>query len=95
VVQQWEVPLEFSGHGCVYCVFRIAQVLGCLLVVGVDGEPELFGNFLVLFDFREERLSFPVEVLYFVLDFLEVNVDPLDNLYLYQLFELVVRVRAD
>ena len=70
-------------------------MLGCLLVVGVDGEPKLFRNFLVLFDFRKERLALSVERLYLVLYFFEVDVDPLDYLNLYQLFELVARVRAD
>ena len=67
-------------------------MLGCLSVLSVDGEPELFRNFLVLFDFRKVRLALSVDRLYFVLYFFKVNVDPLYNLYLYQLFELVARV---
>lgn len=95
VLQQREVALEFVGHGRVLRVPGVAQVLGCLSVLGVYGEPELLGHILVLLDSRKERLALAVEVVYLVLYLLEVDVHALDDLDLDQLLKLEARAGSD
>jgi len=70
-------------------------MLRCFLVECVEDTQELFIDFPVLFDRCKKRCLLSSEALLLVLNFLQVYVDPLYDLDLYQFLELVERVTAN